>query len=83
MDKRKLIWIGALVVIFIILLFVFNKKDKSELTKLVDRYREIQEEYKFHEEEMNKLHIEAEEIRNYWLENYWILFTEAWLEEIM
>lgn len=55
---------------------------RSELTQLVDRYREIQDEYKVKEEEMNKLHLEADEIREIALEKYGVVFTEAWREMI-
>lgn len=54
----------------------------SEATKLIDRYREIQEEYKEYESIMNDLHNEAEQIRETALDKYWIVFTEAWRQKL-
>lgn len=82
-KKTKVFLIVAVVVLLLgIWLTIFKKCHKSELSQLVDRYREIQEEYKVHEWIINDLHNEAEWIREVALDKYWIVFTEAWLEVV-
>ena len=83
MNKTKVFLIVAVVILSIWLwLTIFKKIHKSEVEKLVDRYWEIQDEYKFHEWEIAKLHSEADDIREIALDKYGIVFTEAWLEVV-
>lgn len=86
MDKKNLfflIWLWFLISAIIFGLVKWIKYlTHSEATRLIDRYREIQEEYKNYEEEMNKLHNEAEQIRETALNDYWIVFTEAWRQKL-
>jgi len=82
MNKKKLIIILLLLsfIVLVVLWMVkwFKKIWHSELTQLVDRYREIQDEYTYHESKISELHIEAEEIREIALDKYGVTFTEAW-----
>ncbi len=83
MNKTKVALIVAVVILVIWLwLTLFKRFHKSEVEKLVDRYWEIQDEYKFHEWEIAKLHSEADDIREIALDKYGIVFTEAWLEVV-
>lgn len=83
MNKTKAFLIVAVLILVIWLwLTIFKCCHKSEVEKLVDRYWEVQEEYKFHEWEIAKLHNEADEIRDVALDKYGIVFTEAWLEVV-
>lgn len=85
MNKRWLMFIWLLVFIAAIIFGLvkwFKCLTCSEATKLIDRYREIQEEYKHYESIMNDLHNEAEQIRETALNDYWIVFTEAWRQKL-
>lgn len=84
MKKEKVIilWFALAILLLWIWLTVFKKCHKSELSVLVDRYWEIQDEYKVHEWIINDLHNEAEWIREVALEKYGVVFTEAWLETV-
>lgn len=83
MNKTKVFMIVAVLILVIWLwLTIFKSCHKSEVEKLVDRYREIQEEYKVYEWKMNNLHNEADWIREILLNDYWLVFTQAWLEVV-
>lgn len=83
MNKTKVFMIVAVLILVIWLwLMIFKSCHKSEVEKLVDRYREIQEEYKVYEWKMNNLHNEADWIRETLLNDYWLVFTQAWLETV-
>lgn len=84
MEKKTKVFmvVAVLILILWISLTCFKKCHKSELSILVDRYWEIQDEYKVKEQEMDKLHIEAEEIREIALDKYGVVFTEAWQEVV-
>lgn len=76
-------WLIALIIGIVVgLVKWFKCLTCSEATKLIDRYREIQEEYKEYENIMNDLHNEAEQIRETALNDYWIVFTEAWRQKL-
>ena len=78
-KKTKVALIVAILILVLwIWLTVFKKCHKSELSQLVDRYWEIQDEYTYHESKISELHIEAEEIREIALDKYGVTFTEAW-----
>jgi len=80
MDKKTKVFmiVAVLILVLWIWLTVFKKCHKSELSQLVDRYWEIQDEYTYHESKISELHIEAEEIREIALDKYGVTFTEAW-----
>jgi len=86
MNKKRLlvfIWlIAAIVAIIFGLIQGFKCLTCSEATRLINRYREIQAEYKKHEAIINDLHNEAEQIRETALNDYWIVFTEAWRQKL-
>lgn len=83
MNKTKVFMIVAVLILVIWLwLTIFKSCHKSEVEKLVDRYRKIQEEYKVYEWKMNNLHNEADWIRETLLNDYWLVFTQAWLETV-
>ena len=84
MNKKTKVFmvVAVLILILWISLTCFKKCHKSELSILVDRYWEIQEEYKVYEWKMNDLHNEAEWIREIALNEYGVVFTEAWLEVV-
>ena len=80
MEKKTKVFmiVAVLILVLWIWLTVFKKCHKSELSQLVDRYWEIQDEYTYHESKISELHIEAEEIREIALDKYGVTFTEAW-----
>lgn len=79
MNKTKLIMIIVSVILAIwIWIGLYKKYGWTELTRMVDRYWEIQSQYKDYQNKMNDLHNEAEQIRETALSNYWLVFTEAW-----
>lgn len=82
MNKKSfivLLWLLACIFWIVFWLVKWFKNIwRSELTQLVDRYWEIQDEYTYHESKISELHIEAEEIREIALEKYGVTFTEAW-----
>jgi len=82
MNKKTKVFmvVAVLILILWISLTCFKKCHKSELSILVDRYWEIQDEYNLHQWIINDLHNEAEWIREEALDKYGIVFTEAWLE---
>jgi len=82
MNKQTKVFmvVAVLILILWISLTCFKKCHKSELSILVDRYWEIQDEYKVHQWIINDLHDEAEWIREIALDKYGVVFTEAWLE---
>jgi len=82
MNKKTKVFmvVAVLILILWISLTCFKKCHKSELSILVDRYWEIQDEYKVHQWIINDLHNEAEWIREIALDKYGVVFTEAWLE---
>lgn len=84
MEKKTKVFMIVAVLILIIWLWLtmFKCFYKTEVEKLVDRYREIQAEYKVYEWKMNNLHNEAEWIRETLLNDYWLVFTQAWLETV-
>lgn len=84
MNKKTKVFMIVAVLILVIWLWltIFKSCHKSEVEKLVDRYREIQEEYKVYEWKMNNLHNEADWIRETLLNDYWLVFTQAWLETV-
>lgn len=85
MNKRwlTLIWLLVLIAAIIFgLVKWFKCLTCSEATRLINRYREIQEQYKVYEGKMNDLHNEAEQIRETALNDYWIVFTEAWRQKL-
>jgi hypothetical protein len=84
MNKKTKVFmvVAVLILILWISLTCFKKCHKSELSILVDRYWEIQDEYNLHQWIINDLHNEAEWIREEALDKYGIVFTEAWLETV-
>lgn len=86
MNKKRLIILLWLLVFILWVVFWLVKLFKcitcTKATKLINRYWEIQEEYKVYEWKMDALHNEADEIREIALNEYWIVFTEAWREII-
>ena len=81
MNKTKVFLIVSVVVLVIWLsLTLFKRFHKTEVEKLVDRYWEIQDEYNFHQWKINSLHNEADWIRETLLNDYGLVFTQAWLE---
>ena len=84
MNKKSLFtfiwlcWLIAGIIFLLILWFKHLLNRESEVEKLVNRYWVIQEDYKKYEGIMNDLHNEAEQIRETALNDYWIVFTEAW-----
>ena len=84
MEKKTKVFmvVAVLILILWISLTCFKKCHKSELSILVDRYWEIQDEYNLHQWIINDLHNEAEWIREIALDKYGLVFTEAWLETV-
>lgn len=84
MNKQKLVFMVVVVVVLFIGLWltVFKCCYKSELDKLIDRYQYLQEQYTYHQEIINKNSVEADEIRETLLNDYWLVFTQAWLEAV-
>ena len=84
MEKKTKVALIVAVVVFIIWLWltIFKCCYKSELDKLIDRYQYLQEQYVYHQEIINKNSAEADEIRETLLNDYWLVFTQAWLEKV-
>ena len=83
MDKKTLFKLVVIIVLFIwVILTVIKCCNKSELDMLIDRYQYLQEQYTYHQEIINKNSAEADEIREILLNEYWLVFTQAWLEKI-